>query len=66
MIFTLASNVTFGKYKNRPVQDVMDTDPNYFEWCIDNIEWFNLDQEAERYMKARVDEVEMDGRTVKQ
>lgn len=32
---------TFGKYKGRTLQAVLDRDPSYIEWCRNNVAWFN-------------------------
>jgi len=43
---TLDSVLTFGKYKGRTVASVSEADPQYLEWCLENIADFPLDQEA--------------------
>ncbi len=45
-IFKLDSNLTFGKYKGKTIQDVINDDPDYIAWAADTIEWFDLDEEA--------------------
>ena len=40
--------------KGDPLWLVIDTDPGYIDWCIENVDGFELDNEAyERYQKAR-------------
>lgn len=34
---------TFGKHKGKFVSDVIESDPNYVKWALDNVEWFDLD-----------------------
>lgn len=47
-IFYLNSILDFGKYKGegKTVKNVMWDDPYYIEWCIKNISWFALNNEA--------------------
>lgn len=32
--------MNFGKYKTETMEWVQENDENYFEWCLENIEWF--------------------------
>lgn len=34
---------TFGKHKGKFVSDVIESDPQYVNWALNNVEWFNLD-----------------------
>lgn len=36
---------TFGKHKGKFVSDVIKNDPQYVKWALDNVEWFNLDDD---------------------
>ena len=33
---------SFGKYRNKKVSDIIAKDPNYIEWCMDNLDHFQL------------------------
>lgn len=44
--FSLSDKLTFGKHKGSTIEEVLEDDPNYIEWAIDEIEWFELDQNA--------------------
>jgi hypothetical protein len=44
--FSLNDKLTFGKYKGYTIEEVLESDPNYIEWAIDEIEWFELDEMA--------------------
>jgi len=35
--------LTFGKYKGKTIQFVLDFDPQYLLFCQEKIEWFDLD-----------------------
>jgi hypothetical protein len=41
----------FGKYKGQTIKDVIRVDPDYILWCVDNIEWFELDEESEKELE---------------
>ena len=45
-IFGKGNRLTFGKYKGQLVEDVIQKDPEYFVWAHNNIEWFELEEEA--------------------
>lgn len=50
---TLDHELSFGKYKSDPLWHVIETDPSYITWCIENVEGFELDNEAyDLYQKA--------------
>ncbi len=39
---------TFGKYKGRSIIDVLNENPFYVEWCVNNIKWFRLDDAEQK------------------
>ena len=41
---------TFGKYKGRSVLDILNEDPAYVEWCVNNIKWFSLDDTEQKML----------------
>lgn len=45
----LNTKFDFGKHKGKTVEEVCDDDPSYVEWCIDNVDDFELDNEAYDY-----------------
>lgn len=50
---SLTDKMNFGKYRNRTIQEVIEDDPTYIEWALDNVDWFELDDEAmDVYEKA--------------
>jgi len=40
--YTTGSEIEFGKYKNRLVEDILNENPNYILWCIININNFMI------------------------
>lgn len=51
-LFKLSSIMTFGQYKGMTVKEVIDYDPAYMMWVVDNVEWFVLNKAAEEYLDA--------------
>lgn len=45
-ILSLTDVLTFGKHKGKTVASVMDRDPNWLHWAIDNVLYFELSREA--------------------
>ena len=43
----LDSVLTFGKYRGKTLKEVFDLDIYYLVWCLENITWFNVSQDAE-------------------
>ena len=41
---------TFGKYKGRSVLDILNENPAYVEWCVNNIKWFSLDDTEKKML----------------
>ena len=41
---------TFGKYKGRSVLDILNENPAYVEWCVNNIKWFSLDDTEQKML----------------
>lgn len=42
--YDLDSALDFGKYKGRTVEDVLDEDPAYLLWALENVERFETDK----------------------
>ncbi len=42
----LKSIFTFGIHKGETVAEVIEDDPSYIEWCLDDVDGFELDSEA--------------------
>lgn len=51
--FSLEDKLAFGKYKGYLIEEIIDDDPNYIEWAIDEIEWFKLDQNATKKLNDK-------------
>ena len=48
-LFDLGSPITFGKYKpdDLVLAQVISLDAEYVQWCIDNIDWFDVTPEVQ-------------------
>lgn len=56
MEYSLDDFMYFGKYKNddRNIRDIIDNDPDYMEWVLDEVDGFELDGPAMGYyLKTR-------------
>lgn len=42
--------IQFGKHKGLKVWQIIDKDPNYLCWCMDNISGFQLKEESHNYL----------------
>lgn len=46
---------TFGKYKGNTVEDVIHDDYGYIVWCLDNLEWFKVDEYVYELLTTTMD-----------
>lgn len=44
----------FGKYKGKTIGDIIQEDPSYLSWCVDNLS-FELDDECIELMECSLD-----------
>jgi hypothetical protein len=42
--YDLDTPLGFGKYKGRTVEDVLEEDPHYLLWALENVEQFDADK----------------------
>lgn len=42
----LTDKMNFGKYRDDTVQEVIDNTPSYIKWALDEVNGFELDDEA--------------------
>ena len=55
MIYGLGDRFSFGKHKGKLVSTVIREDPQYTEWCLDNVNDFGLDDAAMREYGYEID-----------
>ncbi len=46
----LEDKITFGKYKGLDLKTLIEEDHKYVVWALRNIDWFDIDKEAEEYL----------------
>ena len=52
MIYKLETELNFGKkHRGETIEEIIEKDPSYLLWAIDTIEWFKLDDEAEKELE---------------
>jgi hypothetical protein len=56
MIYSLKTKIAFGKHKGETIQEIIDEDSSYIEWCLDTIDDFELDEEADDYLEKKYDD----------
>ena len=68
ILFGLHDVIRFGKYKHDglTIKEVIERDPEYIDWAVEEIAWFDLDDEAyqllEEYLGCEDDfDVSFDG-----
>lgn len=55
MIYKLTDQITFGKHNGLTIQEIINEDVTYIEWCIDTIDRFELDDKAMEVYKKDID-----------
>lgn len=55
-VHTTASVLMFGKYKDKTVDEVLDSDPKWLIWADENVEFFELDKNAMRLAKQAAED----------
>lgn len=51
-IWVLEDTLSFGKYKGVMLDEVIVEHPTYVTWCLDEIDGFELDEEAMQLLEA--------------
>ena len=44
-LYTVCTTLDFGKYNGNSIEYVLETNPLYIKWCVENIKWFVFDEE---------------------
>ena len=52
--------LNFGKYKGETVEEVYQKDASYLQWCLENIERFNLSDKEVDLIEAKAEMEEWD------
>jgi hypothetical protein len=52
----LSDRLRFGKYEGELLSTVIRKDPSYILWCMDSLDDFTLDWEAERELDWELDQ----------
>ena len=51
--YCLHTRLDFGKWEGATIQTVIEKDPDYLDWCCDNVDGFELDDEAAYELETR-------------
>ena len=49
-VFGIDDDLTFGAHKGRDLGSVISMEPSYIVWALDNVEWFTIDDEAQKML----------------
>jgi hypothetical protein len=41
--------LTWGKHEGQSIEDIITDHPKYIEWCLENLDWFDLSKSAMEY-----------------
>ena len=44
----LKDKLNFGKHEGRFIEEILEEEPTYIRWCIENIYWFKLSETDEQ------------------
>ena len=53
-VFGLHEVFTFGKYKGKAISEVIEINPRYVKWAIENVEKFTVDYSVEALLSEKV------------
>jgi hypothetical protein len=51
--FHLKHKFASGKYRDATVREIIDTDPNFIHWCMNNLNGWELADDAYYYLRHR-------------
>lgn len=54
-MYNLKTRLDFGKYKGDTVDDVITNDPQYLEWCLENVDGFCLTKSAKHELELALE-----------
>jgi len=63
-MLTLNSVFYFGKYHGQPVREVADKNPDYIEWCANNLEHIDFSENVWNYLNGDSFEEDEDGKVI--
>lgn len=52
LTYSLEDTFPFGKYKGEQIEDVIEDDPSYLEWVVEN-DVFNLDEDVIKVLEKK-------------
>ena len=59
-LYRLSTVLDFGRHKDEDIQHIVDTNPRWLEWALENVEGFALSEEAELALDLALDWMEVD------
>ena len=54
----LKGQLNFGMHKGKTINQILEEDPTYIRWCIENISWFKLSKKDEEMVYVLAEEAD--------
>jgi hypothetical protein len=64
-IYSLNTAFNFGQYESKTLEDVLQLNPSYVDWCLQNVDFFCLDNEIFEQQKHLFSVQAQEGQTRK-
>ena len=58
-IYCLEDTLPLRKHKGEQIAEVIENDPKYMEWAVQNVPWFELSYEAYEELQIQLQSVRM-------
>lgn len=59
-MYQLTTKLSFGKYQGKTLHRVIKQDPDYVLWALDNVDSFDIDEEATEVLNMELDDIEFE------
>lgn len=53
--YGLYNMIDFGKHEGRHIRQIIQDDPDYLVWCLENVSGFELTDEADEVLEDRLE-----------
>lgn len=53
---SLSYKLNFGKHKGKTINEILEEEPTYIRWCVENICWFKLSEKDEKKVHSLSDD----------
>lgn len=53
--YGLETKIALGKHRGATIREIIEDDPSYLEWALDEIDWFELDDAAQALLERALE-----------